>query len=96
MEITAHCPSNALLVITDNYSKGWKAKALPDSDQKSFQVLPANGFQRGIPLQAGSHHFLLQYRPAGFEIGKWISIGALALYLILGGLLLPGILRRRT
>jgi hypothetical protein len=96
MELTARCPQNALLVVTDNYSKGWKAKALPDSDQKSFQVLPANGFQRGIPLQAGNQHFLLEYRPTGFEAGKWISISAWALFLVFCGFGLPGILRWRA
>jgi hypothetical protein len=94
MEITVHCPQSALLVVTDNYSKGWEAKAFPDSDQKSFKVLPANGFQRGIPLQAGNHHFLLEYHPAGYEVGKWISISAWALFPVLCGFGLPGIMRR--
>lgn len=94
MEIKAHCPQNAILVVTDNYSKGWGAKTLPDSDQKIFQVLPANGFQRGIPLLAGNQHFLLEYRPAGLDAGKWISISSWAIFLVLCSFGLPRKLRR--
>lgn len=94
MEITASLNKPAILVITDNYSRGWKASALPGSTQSSFKVLPADGFLRGIPLQAGNQHLLLEYRPWVFVIGKWISILSLTLFLVLGGFTLPGILRR--
>ncbi len=96
MEITATLNKPAVLVITDNYSRSWRATALASSSQQTFKVLPADGFLRGIPLQAGSQQFLLEYRPAAFEAGKWISFIGLALYLMLCGFALPGLFRHRT
>ncbi|HJT24534.1 MAG TPA: hypothetical protein VJ873_08140, partial [bacterium] len=65
----------------------WKARPFEGSDQKDFQILPAYGFQRAVPLTPGHHHFLMEYRPVAFEVGKWISIfawivllGAVSLY----------------
>jgi uncharacterized membrane protein YfhO len=45
----------------------------PDSAENIYQVMPANGFQQAIPLQAGKHHILMEYRPEAFVIGAWIS-----------------------
>jgi len=73
IDIQAELTKPEILVMSDNYSKGWKAEAYPESAQKKYQVLPANGFMRAIPLQAGKHHFLLEYRPTAFVIGSWIS-----------------------
>jgi hypothetical protein len=74
MEITVETSRPTLLVITDNYGKGWKAVPLEGSDQKVFRVLPAYGFQRAVPLAPGRQHFLMEYLPAAFVAGKWISI----------------------
>lgn len=73
LDVTAQVPRPCLLVISDNYSTGWRASARMDPGQKEYQVLPANGFQRALPLDAGVHHFLLEYRPKTFDPGKWIS-----------------------
>ncbi len=81
MEVTAHCPASTVLVITDNYSRGWRAAPISDSQQKSFQVLPADGFLRAVPLEPGNQHFLLEYRPEGFEAGKWISLASWFLFI---------------
>ncbi len=71
----------AVLVLDENYSAGWKALALPGSAQAAYRVIPADGFLRAVPLGAGEHHFLLQYRPTAFVAGKWISIVSLGLFL---------------
>jgi hypothetical protein len=63
-----------VLLITDNYSAGWKAEALGDSNQKDYQVLPGDFFLRAIPLGPGYHHFVLKYQPASFEMGIWVSL----------------------
>lgn len=81
-EIMADLPQPRLLLITDNYSKGWHATAFPDSVQNLYQVMPADYFLRAIPLSAGKHHFLLEYRPVVFEIGKWVSIISCILYVV--------------
>jgi hypothetical protein len=93
IEIQAVLSKPEILVITDNYSKGWKAAGYPDSAESSYQVMPANGFQRAIPLQAGKHHILMEYRPDAFVIGAWISGISWALFM--GCFFLMGPLSRR-
>jgi hypothetical protein len=73
----------AILLITDSYSKGWQVKPLADSSQKQYQVMPANYTLMAIPLHAGKHHLLLEYKPKAFVVGKWISLSALIVYLML-------------
>ncbi|HXL74039.1 MAG TPA: hypothetical protein VN963_10500, partial [bacterium] len=73
VEIHVETSKPAILVMTDNYSQYWKATGYPDSMENSYTLMPANGFQRAIPLQAGKHHILMEYRPVSFVIGCWIS-----------------------
>jgi hypothetical protein len=81
LEITADVPTPQVLLITDAYSTGWRAMPIDPGDQRNYQVMPADYLLRAIPLAAGHHHFLLEYRPPAVEIGEWISLIALALYL---------------
>jgi hypothetical protein len=81
MEVSAQTAKPAILLITDTYSRGWKATALSDSVQKSYRVMPGDAFARAIPLYAGQHHFVLKYEAPGFFPGLWISLGAFFLYL---------------
>jgi len=81
IEISVRLNKAAVLVLTDNYSKGWKVTNLKPLSSASYAVLPANGFQRAIPLPAGTHHFLLEYRPLGFLFGCWVSLISWALFL---------------
>jgi hypothetical protein len=74
IEVEAQTSKPALLVVADNYSRGWKIEPLSTDAQQQYQVMPANGFQRAIPLSAGRHHFFMEYRPRLFNFGKWISI----------------------
>lgn len=74
IEIVAEVPKPEILLVTDNYAKGWKAMALADSTQQKYEVVPGDHFLRAIPLNKGRHHFLLAYRPLGFIAGKWVSI----------------------
>jgi hypothetical protein len=81
IEIQSQNDKACLLVISDNYARGWRATGLPGDAQGAYQVLPVNFFQRGIPLSAGNHHFILEYSPRSFEVGKWISLISLGLFL---------------
>ncbi len=79
--ISAEVLKPTLLLITDCYSRYWRAVPLPRSSQTSYQVLPADYAFMAVPLAAGSHLIRLEYRPSGYTIGRWVSIGALAAYL---------------
>ncbi len=78
--VEARLPAPAILLITDSYSKGWRAVALPGSVQQDYDLLPANYILRAVPLGAGNHHLRIEYAPAGYRIGKWISVVSLSLY----------------
>ena len=80
LEIQATTPEPAILLVTDNYAKGWRVRAMDGSSQKQYQLLPANHCLRGIPLSAGRHHLILEYSPAGWLIGRWITAVSLTAF----------------
>jgi hypothetical protein len=82
LTIDAEVKSPSILLITDNYVEGWRARALPGSVQARYRVMPANYCLRAIPLAAGHHFLRLEYSPGAFEWGKWISLTSLGLFLI--------------
>lgn len=85
LTIEAEVKSPSILLITDTYAKGWRARALPGSSQASYHVIPANYCLRAIPLAAGHHLLRLEYAPLGFRIGKWVSMISVGIFLVLVG-----------
>jgi len=83
LTIEANLPNPAILLITDAYSNGWRAMTLPGSSQKRYDVMPANYILRAIPLSKGYHRIRVEYLPLAFQIGKWISVVAVAGYAVL-------------
>ena len=78
--VEANLPAPAISLITDNYSSGWRAVALPGSSQEHYDLLPANYILRAVPLGAGTHHLRIEYEPLGYRIGKWISLVSLIFF----------------
>jgi hypothetical protein len=83
LTIEGELPSPAILLITDGYARGWRARALPGSIQARYQVLPADYCLRAIPLTAGKHRLRVEYVPAGFQPGLWVSTASLGVFLVL-------------
>ena len=81
MMIEASVPDPTILLITDNYSKGWQVRPMDGSSQKKYDILPANYVLRAIPLRSGYHQICVEYLPSAFEIGKWTSISSSLIYL---------------
>ncbi len=54
MTIEADLPHPAILLITDAYSNGWRARPLGDTAQTAYQVLPADYTIQAVPLSARS------------------------------------------
>jgi hypothetical protein len=73
MDIDFDLSAPTILMMTDAYAKDWHAHGLAGSIQDEYQVMPADGVVRAIPVKAGHHHFTLEYLPRAFETGKWIS-----------------------
>jgi hypothetical protein len=82
-EIEADVRSPAILLVTDNYSRGWHVRPLDTTSQQDYQILPANFTQIGIPLAVGHHHFILQYIPAAFRVGRAVSLAAVLAFFVL-------------
>ena len=80
--IEADLSQPAILLVTDNYDKAWRARGLPGSSQSRYRVMPADYTLRAIPLSAGHHAILMEYAPEGFRIGRWVSIVSAAAYLV--------------
>jgi uncharacterized membrane protein YfhO len=80
IELVADVNANALLLITNSYSKGWRAKSLGPSSQEEYAVMPADWALQAIPLMPGKHHLLIEYKPRAFVVGKWLSILSLLGY----------------
>jgi len=93
LTIEADVNSAAVLVVTDNYMDGWRIVPLEGSSSDAYEIIPANYTLRGVPLAPGHHHFRMEYRPASFVIGAWLSLIGAAAWLGLAGVLLR---RRRT
>jgi hypothetical protein len=72
--VEAELVAPAILLVTDVYSKGWRATPLAGSVQGRYEVLPANYILRAVPLSAGHHRLRLEYQPHGFVLCAWISI----------------------
>src|ERR1039457_3301383 len=80
LTLEADVQSPSILLVTDTYAKGWRARPLAGTVQSLYRVLPADYCLRAIPLAVGHHHLRLEYRPAGFVIGKWVSIVSLVVF----------------
>jgi hypothetical protein len=80
LTIAASVPQATLLLITDTYSRYWRAVPLPGSSQSRYQVLPADYTLIAVPLAAGRHLLRLEYAPSGYLVGRWISLAACVVY----------------
>jgi len=81
IEIDANVSRPSLLLISDNYSSGWRARSLDAGSSQKYEVVRADYTLRGIPLTPGHHHIALEYLPLGYLIGKWISIAAVLAFI---------------
>ncbi len=76
--LDVEAPAPALLVLSDSYSKGWKATL--EGSGRALDVVPVHSFLIGVPLPEGRHRVRLEYAPASFRRGRSVSLAALAVY----------------
>jgi hypothetical protein len=75
LDVRATTPRDALLLVTNNYARGWRVRPLgPSGSRRDYTIIPANWAQQAIPLPAGSHHLRIEYSPGEFRLGAWVSI----------------------
>lgn len=86
IEIAAEVASPSVLVITEVYTPAWRAVALPGSSQERYELMPANYILRAVPLAAGRHRLRVEYAPAAFTVGTWVSVIAWSGFVV-GGII---------
>ncbi|MBU1037396.1 YfhO family protein [Patescibacteria group bacterium] len=77
--IKTDTPSDEILILADQYEKGWKATI----DGKTTNISPANLIFRAVKIPAGSHEVIFRYWPKSFDIGLKISLSSLLLIIII-------------
>ena len=88
LTIEADVKAAPILVVTDNYTDGWRVVPLEGSASDAYEIIPANYALRGVPLAPGHHHLRMEYRPASFVIGAWLSLAGVAAWMAAAGMLL--------
>jgi len=73
LEVNAQTSTPGIILITDAYSRFWRATALAGSAQRTYRVMPGDWALMAIPVMAGKHRFLIHYCPSAFPVGAWIS-----------------------
>jgi hypothetical protein len=79
VELEANLDSPGLVILADIYYPGWE---LTDND-KPAPVYRVNGLMRGAALTKGPHHLVYKYAPRSFRVGLLVSVGGLAIFLVL-------------
>jgi len=82
LTVLAKVSRDAILLITDTYSKGWQIAPLHAAGQRNYEILPGNYTLIAVPLVRGEHKLRLEYAPWSYRIGKWTSVFALSFYIM--------------
>jgi hypothetical protein len=82
LDIRVITPEDALLVVSDTYYPGWKARIAPlgsgasPREMKAGEkgILRANYHFRALPLNAGGYEIRFSYEPMSFKLGGLVSL----------------------
>lgn len=78
----AEMTAPGFVVLADAYYPGWQATV----DEQSTPIYRANTVVRAVYVPAGSHEIVFRYRPVEFWVGAAVSGLTLVVVMILGGL----------
>ena len=84
-EIEIECKTSepAIILISSNYEKGWRAYNM-DNNKVKYEIIPANYIYRAISVDKGVHRIRFEYRPLSFTAGLLISFFS---WMLLAGVL---------
>lgn len=82
VELDVSLDSPGLVILADIYYPGWVLTV----DGQPAPVYRANRMMRGAAVPSGKHHLVYTYEPRSFRVGGRVSLGALALFGVLGAL----------
>ncbi len=75
LELDVTCPQNGWLLVTDRWSRGWRATV----NGQPAQIFGGNFIFRAVQVRAGGNKVQFRYSPAGWPILLVLSWGTLAL-----------------
>ncbi len=78
-EGTVNVTQSGICYISIPYDKGWHATV----DGEPVNTVAVFGAFIGIPLEPGRHTVSLHYETPGFKLGLYVSLGCLAVFLLL-------------
>ncbi len=85
LKLKATATGNNLLFLSETYYQpGWKAFI----DGAETEILRANYMFRGLVVPAGDHTIEMRFEPAGYTIGKNLSLAVNLL--VIGGMVVVG------
>lgn len=93
IDVSVELERPAILLVTDAYSRGWRARSLDEPSRDDYAVLAGNHVLRAVPLDRGSHRIRLEYAPTAHRVGEWVSAVGLGGYCVAWGVF--AIRRRR-
>jgi hypothetical protein len=84
LDIRVDTPEDSLLVVSDSYYPGWKARVFhlgSNTSQEGFgggekRILRGNYHFRALPLNAGAYEIRFSYEPLSVRVGGLISLFA--------------------
>jgi hypothetical protein len=88
LSMTVHSSGPGLLVIPENWDKGWSAEV----NGQAAPVLQGNYVQQVVPVPAGTSDVVLRFRPPNFDLGAAVTIVTLVVIGVVG---VEGYRRRR-
>ena len=69
-----------LLLLSDTYDPGWQAYL----DGNPVSIHRADYVFRAVAVPAGNHTVQFKYNPTGWRVGRWISLAAFVILLVMG------------
>jgi uncharacterized membrane protein YfhO len=78
IELAVTSTDTGLLVLTEANYPGWRAEI----DGEAIEIEQTDGLFRGVVVPEGEHEIVFAFRPLSFEIGRFISMIGLLVFLI--------------
>ncbi|RJP16666.1 MAG: hypothetical protein C4520_18140 [Candidatus Abyssobacteria bacterium SURF_5] len=79
VQLVVDAPAAGFVFLDDMYLPGWRVTV----DAREVEPYRADYLFIAIPVEAGKHVIEVQYLPAGYRVGKWISIISITLFAFL-------------
>ena len=81
IEFECETTQPAIIMYSDNYSKGWRAYNI-DNPKEKYELICADYIYKAISINEGFHRIRIEYKPKSFIIGMYVSVISWILFII--------------